>query len=137
MKTFNLRRIDHCKDGIFGELTMEDDKRVFFLTLEHAYPDDDKFKPKVPKGEYICKRGTHKLSDLVPFETFEIQKVPGCWGILFHVGNYNRDSSGCILIGKGRGFTQARGKMIVDSRRGFKEFMELLSGEDEFKIIIK
>lgn len=138
MKTFTLVRREHIKDGIFGELYVGDNVKFSFVTLEHAYPDDDdKFKAKVPRGEYVCKRGFHKLTDLVPFDTFEVQDVPNCWGILFHVGNYNRDSSGCVLVGKGIGFTQSRGKMIVDSKRAFKEFMELLNDENEFKLIIK
>lgn len=137
MKHFTLVRRDHCKDGVFGELTCEQDKRVFYLTLEHAYPDGDKFKAKVPVGTYVCKKGEHKLEDLVPFITFELQDVPGHWGILIHVGNYNRDSAGCILIGKGRGFTSSRGKMIVDSKRAFKEFMELLKYDEEFTLTIR
>lgn len=137
MKTFILYRKEHIKDGIFGELVAENSTNILFLTLEHAYEDGDKFKAKVPAGTYICKRGEHKLADLVPFETFEVMDVPNHWGILFHVGNYNRDSSGCILLGRGMGMTQARGKMIVDSKRAFKEFMEMLKDEDEFTLVIR
>lgn len=137
MKTFTLVRKEHIKDGIFGEMYFGDSQSIMFLTLEHAYEKDGKYRPKVPAGTYLCKKGMHKLSDLVPFETFELQKVPGHWGILFHVGNYNRDSSGCILIGKGRGFTSTRGKMIVNSKKAFAEFMAMLKDDEEFTLIVR
>lgn len=115
-------------EGIFSELRTEDEKLVAY-SLEHAFAqeDGDGYKPKVPPGVYRCIRGTHRLHDLKPFDTFEVMKVPGATGILFHVGNYNKDSEGCILLGQG-----ATETALVYSQRAFENFMELQARTTEF-----
>jgi len=121
--------------GIFGEITSPEGD-VLARTLEHAYASDDTFLAKLAPGTYTCKRGVHKLSNLNPFEAFEVQNVP--WfqgapvtGILFHVGNYNKDSEGCILLGTAKGVG-----CILDSRAAFDKFMALQVGVDEFTLTV-
>jgi hypothetical protein len=127
-----LVRREFLPSGVFGELWIDD--KVFCYTGEHAYD----LKPKVPDGEYTCKRGIHKLNDGVKFDTFQIMKVPGHWGILFHKGNWpQKDSDGCVLIGTAIGFTINGGKMLTASKTAFGKFMQRMEGLDEFQIIIK
>lgn len=131
-----LKRTAFKPSGIYGEIETMDGKKLFF-TLERAYPDTEsmaanQWKAKVPPGTYRCVRGPHRLHDGIPFETFMVTKVPGCTGILFHIGNYNRDSEGCILIGK-----QSINDGIGKSRDAFVEFMELQRGCDEFFLEVK
>ncbi len=118
-----------CKaEGIFGVLMVGSTE---FACLEHAYPQPDGgYKPKLQPGTYVCVRGQHRL-DSGPIETFEITGVPGHSGILFHYGNYNRDSNGCVLVGKER-----EGDMITLSRTAFQNFMDLLKGVDSFNLIV-
>lgn len=115
-----LTTTDRKSSGIFGRLETEDGQLIAH-TLQHAYPqeDGDGYKPKLPPGVYRCIRGTHRLHDLKPFETFEVMKVPNATGILFHVGNYNKDSEGCILLGQG-----VMAEALVYSHKAFEEFME-------------
>lgn len=123
-----LNRTQHTPDGIFGELTNENGTLVF-VTLEHSYD----LAPKIPVGEYVCQRGSHRLASMVhPFETFEVTGVEGHTNILFHMGNYNRDSEGCILVGK-----SVLDKMIVSSREAFDEFMEMQKGVGQFSLTVK
>ena len=122
-----LKRIDFTPDGIFGELQDESGKALY-STLEHSYA----CMVKVPVGTYTCQRGTHQLDHSPkPFETFEIIDVPGHSGILFHVGNYNADSDGCVLLGLRR-----EGSMLVGSRLAFDGFMGLQKGIDQFTLIV-
>src|SRR5689334_19296677 len=86
-------------DGVFGELLNARNDESLFVTLEHAYPSEDGFWAKIPKGEYLCKRGVHQLHSSQPFTTFEVMDVPNRYGILIHWGNWNSDSNGCILLG--------------------------------------
>ena len=131
MKIRLIRR-EFLDSGVFGEIWIDD--KPFCFTGEHAYKDN---KPKLPDGEYTCKRGIHKLADLVPFDTFEITGVPGRWGILFHKGNWaQQDSDGCVLIGTGIGFMRNGGKMLTASKSAFGKFMERMEGVDEFIIIV-
>jgi hypothetical protein len=73
----------------------------------------------IPEGTY----------DAVPtfyhkggYNTFEIVPVPGHSRLLFHVGNVEEDSLGCVLIGSS--FGQVGGKAaILGSRAAFQRFM--------------
>lgn len=138
-----LWRQEFRDDGIFGHL-METGKGNFIaVTLEHSY----KKLSKIPPGEYLCKRGTglgegefkgfHKLHDNVWFDTFEVMNVPGHTNILFHQGNYNKDSDGCILLGGGIGFMNSGGQMITSSKLAFAGFMTMQKYCNEFKLIVE
>lgn len=127
-----LQRFSSTKDGIISDL--KDTGFNFVATcLEHAYENEDgTFYAKLPAGEYECIRGEHRLHDNVPFDTFEVMGVPGHEGILFHVGNYNKDSDGCILVGDGLGKKLDGGVMIVNSKVAFKRFMKKQTECDKF-----
>ncbi len=129
-----LRRTRYCADGIFGELLDAADGCIFLRTLEHSYASEDgAFSAKLPLGTYTCVRGQHQLEGMSkPFETFEVTGVPGHTGILFHTGNYNADSAGCILLGKGE-----LTKMITDSRAAFISFLRLMDGLDTFQLTVE
>lgn len=126
-----LTRKEFRPDGIFSELTNEAGELIAH-TLEHSFDN----KPKLNDGIHKCMRGIHKLHDQKPFETFEILGVPGHTGILFHVGNYNKDSDGCVLLGTG--ITDSpQGEMIVNSRVAFTKFMIMLEGINQFTLEVK
>jgi len=127
-----LQRTNFLETGIFGSLFFYGDNEEFAKTLEHAYlQEDGKYLPKIPAGKYWCVRGTHQISNEF-FETFEIMGVPGHTGLLFHPGNFNNDSSGCILLGE----EISNFSMITESRNKFLEFMNALNGVTSFHIEI-
>jgi hypothetical protein len=133
--TFTLKRSRSGPTGIFGTLK---GNGIQFSTLEHGFesyddpPGEPKYAPIIPPGLYECVLGMHQLKDLAdPFLTYEVTGVPGHSGILFHVGNYNADSEGCVLLG-----LSADENMIYGSRRAFEKFMELLDGEDSFTLVV-
>lgn len=122
-----LTRTRASKDGVFGELTAD---LLSVCTLEHAYPAGDTWITKIPPGEYRCVRGLHRLAGMAqPFETFEVLGVEGHKNLLFHTGNFNRDSEGCILLGE-----SANSSMILNSRRAFATFLAVTSEVDEFTL---
>lgn len=127
-----LKRNRFCVDGIFGVL-MDEIEDIHAVTLEHAYHiGQGVFAPKLPEGEYVCKRGPHRLASMTEnFETFEVMGVPGHTGILFHVGNYNKDSSGCILVG-----SEVISNMVICSKVAFANFLKLQSDVNEFKLVV-
>ncbi len=130
-----LTRTAFRADGIFGRLYNDHGVPIAF-TLEHAYPQaDGSFAPKLSLGEHICIRGTHKLHNLIPFETFEITDLPHT-NILFHAGNFNKDSEGCVLLGHSM-IKQADGsEMLTSSRSAFEEFMQSLIGINSFQLTV-
>ena len=122
-----LTRTDARFSGIFGTLGP-------FQTLEHAYPGPDAhWAPKVPPGVYLCVLGAHRLHGMDhDFQTYEVTGVPNCTGILFHSGNWDRDSEGCILLGM-----QRVGDEVILSRVAFQQFMQMQAGAPTFTLTVE
>jgi hypothetical protein len=132
-----LKRTDYREDGCFGNIFDESGKQIG-VTLEHAFDAGHgigSYAPKIPPGTYKCVRGQHRLDHSTsPFETFEVTGVQGHSGILFHVGNYNKDSDGCILVGHGYGGDP---RMIYQSKMTFDSFMNLQHNVNEFTLTVE
>lgn len=130
MKKLTLKRVSYIPDGTFGVLLDED--IPFALTCEREWLHNQPEISCIPIGTYSCKRVVSpKFGD-----TFEITNVPGRSAILFHSGNTEDDSLGCILVGEQ--FGDLRGKTaVLSSKAGFSEFLRRLAGKDGFMLTIK
>lgn len=117
MTKYSLIRVSYTKYGTFGVLLEED--IPFAVTLERPWEDNRRNVSCIPLGVYTCKRIiSPKFGD-----TFEVLNVPGRSHILFHKGNLNEDTHGCILVGEY--FDPLYGKpAILASGKAFWEFME-------------
>jgi hypothetical protein len=62
--------------------------------------------------------------------------VPGRSYILFHKGNTDDNTEGCILLGQYYG-KLAGNRAILNSGNTFDEFMKILDGYDEFSLTIR
>ena len=129
MQVFLIRRVAITEYGTFGVIITGG--VPFALTLEREWLNNMRNVSCIPKGTYYCKRvDSAKFGD-----TFEIQDVPNRSHILFHKGNLEDDSHGCVLIGEQ--FENLEGVPgILASRKGFDEFMEKLEGETAFELHI-
>ena len=131
-KKISIIRSRFCPEGIFGEMKDSDGSHICY-TLEHSYDN----VPKVAPGTYQCKRGPHRLHGMTEdFITFEVMGVPDFQGnpvrgILYHWGNYDRDSNGCFLLGNSETPT-----MVGNSKEAFSGFMKLMDGLDSFEVTI-
>lgn len=135
-----LTRTDFRDDGIYGEITDEAGKHIC-VSLEHAYDSgagDGSYAPKVPPGTYLCQQGEHQLAHMsYPFVTFEVTGVPNHKNILFHVGNYNDDSEGCVLVGTAVRPVGDGTWMISASKNAFNAFMQLQDGTNQFTLTVR
>lgn len=131
----SLYRLYSGPDGVLSVLNDENDHEIC-IALEHAYPDKKGWKAKIPPGVYTCIRGEHRLVGAKEsFITFEITNVPGHSKILFHCGNTEKDSAGCVLLGEETGMTDP--VSIVHSRKAFDKFMCLQTGVDSFTLTVE
>lgn len=132
-----LVRTEFRPDGIFSELRLPSGD-LFCVTLEHAYFEEiSGLTPKLPDGDFACIRGKHQLNAWpIGIETFEITKVPGHTGILFHPGNFNHDSDGCVLLGA-RVLTLNGQRAVSGSRDTFERFMKLQDGLEKFQLSVR
>jgi len=134
METIILKRISLNRNGTYGVLLHEFQPgafQPFAVTFELQWNDNTRNISCIPKGQYLCERySSTKYAD-----TFQVKNVPGRSYILFHVGNTQSDSEGCILVGEQ--FEKVLGKEgVASSKDGFGEFLENLKGESEFTLKI-
>jgi len=129
MKTITIRRIAENDDGVFGVII--DGVTPFAITLENKWHNNKKNISCIPSGTYECRRVLSPTRG----EVFEVKNVPGRTHILFHIGNTDDDTKGCILVAEE--FGELNGETaILSSGRGFKEFMKRLDGINKFTLNI-
>lgn len=128
-----LTRQEKKDTGIFSILR-DYDGNIIAYTIEHAYQDSDgNWQPKVYNGTFKCVRGQHRLASMTEdFTTFEITGVVNHSNILYHPGNTEQDSEGCILLGAER-----QGNYILHSKDTFVKFMQLQDGVDQFNLTVQ
>lgn len=122
MRLARIIRPEKSEQGMLGILVI--DNRIQCFTLER----DDTF---LQQGAYACLRfhgGKYK-------NTFEI-KVPGHTAVLFHPGNLETDTQGCVLLGNRVGWLDGK-RAVLESAKAFEMFMELMIGEREFNLFIE
>lgn len=130
----NLVLLRVTRDAILPTygLLIRSDKVPFALSLERPWLDNQRSLSCIPVGIYKAVR---QLSPRFG-ETFWIQDVMGRSEILFHKGNIDDDTHGCILVGEQ--FNPVKDEDgITASAEGFSEFMRIQRGTNEFQIQIK
>lgn len=104
----------------------------FAVALERPWRNNRVGESCIPAGTYECKRVLSPKFGV----TFEVTNVPGRSAILFHKGNIDDDSHGCILVGES--FNPVLGKPgISDSGHAFAEFLSLLKMANSFPLVVR
>lgn len=125
-----LSRIANTREGMFGVLSWYG--RPFAVSLEDEWKYNQPNVSCIPAGTYKCNRvKSPKFGD-----TFEVMYVQGRSHILFHKGNTEDDTEGCILVGEQFG-TLFDKTAILSSSAGFKEFKQLTADVDGFSLAIR
>ena len=102
-----LTRDTYTDKSIIGELTLDKNKNGLrdageehlAYTLELSYKENQNNRSSIPEGTYlITPRTSPKFG-----QHFLVNDVPGRDYILFHNGNYPKDTKGCILVGSKEG----------------------------------
>jgi hypothetical protein len=132
-KIITLKRISSNDQlGTYGVLL--DGDYPFCVTLEPPWVplengDSTPFLSCIPAGVYEARRTNSPRFG----NTFEIflpggDPIPGRTDILLHQGNWNRNTSGCILVAEGFGMDG----MVERSSAGFREFIYRVTGYQKF-----
>lgn len=124
-----LKRISSDRNSTYGVLI--DNTIPFAVTLEPSWNNNKSYESCIPAGIYSCKR----IISTKFGNTFAITNVPDRTNIRFHKGNFQSDTEGCILIAEQ--FEQLGDKTaILQSKKGFDEFMDKLIGVNGFSLVI-
>lgn len=129
-----LIRIRESEQGAIGIFEMNDfDFYSFFLM-----PDSkDKERFHIPDGEYLCRR----FSGTKWKDTFEIVR-PGTDGVdghkflLFHSGNKEGHSLGCVLLGETVGKLTGE-RAVLNSGATFQKFLHYTRNEKSFLLKVR
>ena len=119
-----LKTIAIREDGCFSVLLWN--KRPFAVSVERTF---DSGHPIISEGMYQCRRDFYHKGG---YETFEII-IQGHDRVLFHKGNTETDSIGCVCIAEKFGSLN-RKLAVLESKEGFDEFMQLTAGLDSFNM---
>lgn len=121
-----LKTVAVREDGCFSVLLW--DGQPFAISVERTFADG---RPVITQGAYKCTRSTYIKGG---YETFEIH-VEGHTRILFHKGNVEEDSAGCVIVAESFGVVRGR-TAVLDARTGFGGLMELAAGLPEFYMTV-
>ena len=120
-RVFNSATPGVPRTGVALGVLRDDAGRVFLTTFED--------KP-IPAGRYTVKL-MPAAANPKHGASWEVQNVPGRTDILFHTGNDENDSDGCILVGLG--FSEYR-FAITNSLLGMRRFKRFLANVREFQL---
>lgn len=122
-----LKRLCYKETYTIGKLYV--DGQYLCDTLEDV-PREVKVQDQtcIPKGTYsVILSMSNRFKKIMPL----LLNVPGFEGIRIHSGNTDKDTSGCILVGRNK----VKG-MVVNSHICFDALMKRLEGQSEIEITI-
>lgn len=123
MKTLRLNRIaTSWEEGTFGSLTINGNP--FCVTLEPKRAQNESNISCIPTGQYLVK----KYNSPKYGWTWQVKNVPERDFILFHAGNVDDHTKGCIILASS--FGKLWGKWaVLNSGETFKNFLSQLKDE--------
>lgn len=122
-----MQRSFQDKRVTIGMLRVVGQEHDPIYTLENPLRDKDSC---IPAGIYTCVPYTSsKHSDV-----YEVTDVPGRSYILFHSGNFESDTLGCILVGNISGILLNQ-PAVMDSKACMDRLKKLL-GKNDFRLIL-
>lgn len=131
IRTLYLERLKPAHHSATFGVLKDDSQMPFAVTLELPWRFNKKNKSCIPPGTYICR----KYNSPKYGRTFIVKDTTGRKYILFHPGNWKKNTKGCILVGES--YEIINGKFaIAQSKKGFKEFMAKYGKLKEFQLCI-
>ena len=125
--SLTLKTVAVRADGAFSVLLW--DGVPFAVSVERTFEDG---KPIIQNGVYACQRDYYHKGG---YETFEVIVV-GHDRILFHKGNLETHSMGCVIVAES--FGQLNGvTAVLDSKSGFEELMALAKEKTQFNMTVE
>jgi hypothetical protein len=125
-----LIRLEESSQGTFGVLKIN--KEVFCVTLEPEDRLNVENVSSIPAQQYICDLHHSPNFGL----TWKVTDVPGRTDVLFHSGNWARDTEACILLAQYWGKLQGH-RAVLNSGKTFKQFMAIMDPFSHFHLTIR
>lgn len=131
MKKLRLKRISENPYITFGVLLDDSTGLPICLTLENPYLQNEKNISSIPEGNYFCKPySSEKYKDV-----YVVCNVPNREGILFHIGNTENHTKGCILPGMKYGYLNDD-LAVLNSFEAMEEIRKIVQ-DDNFILVVE
>ncbi len=124
-----LKRFEQTGKVIRGVLIFNEE--AIALTLENPWRDNEPNVSCIPVATYTCKRVESPKFGL----TYEVTGVDGRTHILFHSGNLEKNTKGCILLGDRIGELHGE-PAVLNSRKTVARFMDITKDFDTFELSV-
>ena len=125
-----LTRLYNGDDCTIGVLSTTEEMLCF--TIENPWRHNQKDISCIPVGHYRCE--PHEGNKFK--ETWKVMDVEGRGGIVFHIGNTESDTKGCILPGTTVGVL-SKEKAVLSSRIAMEKLREHIGLNSGFDLTIK
>lgn len=134
MKAVLIRLEDNDENQSLGAFYLFDGIYLKFQGKSLELPDrgNKKMVSRIPEGTYTVKRRSSQKFG----EHFHITGVPDRKYILIHVGNYYRQTHGCVLLGQN--FVDVNGDGSLDvtiSRPTMEKLLEVAPEGFELRVV--
>lgn len=136
MKTITVTRVEENDKNTLGFLTLKDSRsRIIFncVTLELPYRDNKRQISCIPKGTYRANAGISDKRGQVIY----IKGVPNRTGVLIHIGNYSKDTHGCILVGERISYSETMKEHFIELSGITNSKLNELVNKEELFVVIK
>jgi hypothetical protein len=129
MEIVFLKRAHSSKTVTLGMITVSGVEHEPIYTLENPQRSTKK-DSRIPAGIYTCE----PYSGTKYKNVYIVTGVPGRTAILFHWGNTEKDTAGCILLGLKTGRLDGA-PAVLSSKKAFNYFKSLI-GNKPFKLVV-
>lgn len=125
-----LKTVAVRDDGCYSVILFKG--KPFAVSVERTFNPGEAGHGKqvvLANGKYRCTATQYHKGG---YATYEIH-VPGHTRVLFHKGNTEDNSLGCVIVAES--FGNLNGKTaVLDSKGGFQELISLVGGTHEFEL---
>lgn len=112
--------------GCFSVLLSENGWPLL-VTCERTFDD---IRPVIPAGVFTCKR---RMFNHGGYMTHEITGIVGHADVLFHRGNVEADSLGCVLTGLTFGVLNGM-PAVLSAAAGFERYWAVTKDYEQFEL---
>ena len=124
-----VKRFEFGPNYTVGKLWIDGAEQCYTLERETVSVTDGR-KPAIPEGQYHT---TINFSQHFQRDLPELLDVPGYEGIRIHPGNSDKDTEGCILLGR----DWVGGDWISNSKVAFDAvFQKMLNYKQDFVVTV-
>ena len=129
MIKLELKRIDMGLDCTLGVININNE--YFCCTLENPWLNNEKNVSCIPAGNYYLE----KVNSPKFGKVYEVKDVKDRTHILFHAGNIEPNTQGCILLGNMFGEIQHQ-RGVANSKTTVEKFNNKLDKSEKILLII-